>query len=144
MSNFSGVRVARSLVLCVCFVDRCLSFCPFSIGHCVVCPLRILITLWYLQIQSLLKPLIVDLHTNNIKWLTSKWHILKIIEITLFIFDGYDTIDYLYITTLKWSPHLFYVDIVDYNTYRQWIINMCYICLLSYYVHWLWNQSHHT
>jgi hypothetical protein len=29
-SVFSGVRVTRSLVLCVCFVDRCLSFCPFS------------------------------------------------------------------------------------------------------------------
>jgi hypothetical protein len=28
----------RSLVLCVCFVDRCRSFCPFSFGHCVVCP----------------------------------------------------------------------------------------------------------
>ena len=26
---FSGDRVTRSLVLCVCFVDRCLSFCPF-------------------------------------------------------------------------------------------------------------------
>jgi hypothetical protein len=25
---FSGVRVTRSLVLCVCFVDRCLSRCP--------------------------------------------------------------------------------------------------------------------
>jgi len=25
----SGVRVTRSLVLCVCFVDRCLSFCLF-------------------------------------------------------------------------------------------------------------------
>ena len=34
---FSGARVTRSLVLCVCFVDRCLSFCPFSFGHCVVC-----------------------------------------------------------------------------------------------------------
>ena len=30
-------RVNRSLVLCVCFVDRCLSFCTFSFGHCVVC-----------------------------------------------------------------------------------------------------------
>jgi len=30
---FSGVRVNRSLVLCVCFVDRCLSFCPISFGH---------------------------------------------------------------------------------------------------------------
>ena len=36
---FSGVRVTRSLVLCVCFVDRCLSICTFSFGHCVVCSL---------------------------------------------------------------------------------------------------------
>ena len=34
---FSRVRVTRSLVLYVCFVDRCLSFCIFSFGHCVVC-----------------------------------------------------------------------------------------------------------
>ena len=34
----SGIRVTRSLVLYVCFVDR-LSFCTFSFGHCVVCPL---------------------------------------------------------------------------------------------------------
>ena len=33
---FNWVRVTRSLVLCVCFVDR-LSFCTFSFGHCVVC-----------------------------------------------------------------------------------------------------------
>jgi hypothetical protein len=26
--GFSGIRVTRSLVLCVRFVDRCLSFCP--------------------------------------------------------------------------------------------------------------------
>jgi len=37
-SGFSGVRVTRSLVLCVCSVDRCLYLCPFSFGHCVVCP----------------------------------------------------------------------------------------------------------
>jgi hypothetical protein len=30
---FSGVRVTRSLVLCECFVDNCLSFCTFSFGH---------------------------------------------------------------------------------------------------------------
>jgi hypothetical protein len=43
---FSGVRVTRSLVVRVCIVDRCLSFCTFSFGHCVVCSLfdmRILI-----------------------------------------------------------------------------------------------------
>jgi len=49
---FSGVRVTRSLVLYVCFVDRCLSFCTFSIGHCVVCSSSIYgfrLPLWYLQ-----------------------------------------------------------------------------------------------
>jgi len=48
---FSGVRVTRSLV-CVCFVDRCLSFCNFSLGHCVVCSSSIYgfwLPLWYLQ-----------------------------------------------------------------------------------------------
>jgi hypothetical protein len=26
-----------SILLCVCFVDRCLSFCTFSLSQCVVC-----------------------------------------------------------------------------------------------------------
>jgi hypothetical protein len=34
---FSGVRVTRSLVVYVCFVDRRLSFCSFSFGQCVFC-----------------------------------------------------------------------------------------------------------
>jgi hypothetical protein len=29
---FSGVRVTRSIILCVCFVDRCLSFCIFLLA----------------------------------------------------------------------------------------------------------------
>ena len=33
---FSSVRVTRSLVLFVYFVDHCLSICTFSFGHCVV------------------------------------------------------------------------------------------------------------
>jgi len=32
-----GVRVTRSLISYVCFVDRCLSLCTFSFDHCVVC-----------------------------------------------------------------------------------------------------------
>jgi hypothetical protein len=31
------IRVTRSLVLHVCFVDRCSSFCTFSFGHWIVC-----------------------------------------------------------------------------------------------------------
>ena len=48
---FSGVRVTRSWVLCVCLVDRFLSFCPFSFGHCAVCPsiYGFWLPLWYLK-----------------------------------------------------------------------------------------------
>jgi hypothetical protein len=48
----SGVRVTRSVVLYACFVDRCLSFCTFSFGHCVVCSssiYRFVLPLCYLQ-----------------------------------------------------------------------------------------------
>jgi hypothetical protein len=47
---FSRVRVTRSLVLYICFVDRCLFLCTFSSGHCVVCSSLIFwLPLWYLQ-----------------------------------------------------------------------------------------------
>ena len=51
---FSGVRVSRFLVLSVCFVDRCLSFCTFSFGHCVVCPSNygFWLSLWYLHCRQ--------------------------------------------------------------------------------------------
>ena len=65
-TDFSGVRVTRSLVLCVCFVDRCLSFCAFSVGHCVACSSLIYgfwLPLWYLQ-TLLLK--ILHKEKNNI------------------------------------------------------------------------------
>ena len=49
---FSGVQVTRSLVLYLCFVDRCLSFCTLSLGHFVVCSSSIYgfwLSFWYLQ-----------------------------------------------------------------------------------------------
>jgi hypothetical protein len=48
-SVFSWFRVTWSLVLC--FVDRCLSFCTFYFGHCVVCPsiYEFWLLPWYLQ-----------------------------------------------------------------------------------------------
>ena len=50
--DFSRVRITRSLVVYVCFADRCLFFCTFSFGHCVVCSSSIFgfwLHLWYLQ-----------------------------------------------------------------------------------------------
>ena len=57
---FSRVRVTRSLVLYVCFVDRCLSFSLFSFGHCVVCSSQLYgfrLSLWYLQTLLIKMPL---------------------------------------------------------------------------------------
>ena len=50
--GFSRIRVTRSLVLRVCFVDGCLSSHFFSFGHCVFCPYSTYwfwLPLWYLQ-----------------------------------------------------------------------------------------------
>jgi hypothetical protein len=45
----------KSLVLCVYFVDCCLSFCTFSFGHCVVCSSSIYGFWWpLLHLQTLL------------------------------------------------------------------------------------------
>ena len=61
---FSGVRVTRSLALYmyVCFVERCLSFCTFSFGHCAVCSSSIYgfwSPLWYLQTLHMLKKQVI-------------------------------------------------------------------------------------
>jgi len=70
---FSGVRVTRSLVLYVCLVDRCLSFCTFSFGHCVFCSSSIYglcLPLWYLQ--TLLTMLVSTVWSANL-FATARW-----------------------------------------------------------------------
>jgi hypothetical protein len=81
-SDFSGVRVTRSLVLCACFVDRCLSFRTFSFGHCVVCSSSIYgfwLPLWLLV--SLNSYVVVDLYEL---FLTFTW--LYMLAIIYFLF----------------------------------------------------------
>ena len=69
-SVFSGVRVTRSLVLCVCFVDRCFFFCTFSFGHYVVCSSSIYwfwLPLWYLQtILNVIRYLFEKIQTRTL------------------------------------------------------------------------------
>jgi hypothetical protein len=71
---FSGVRATRCLVLYVYFVDRCLSWCTFSFGHCVVCSPSIYgfwLPLWYLKtllgrvVLSVIKIFITSNSHNN-------------------------------------------------------------------------------
>ena len=51
LSSLPVFSEVLSFVLYVCFVDRCLSFCPFTFDHCVVCPsiYGFWLPLWYLQ-----------------------------------------------------------------------------------------------
>ena len=62
------VRVTRSLVLCVCFVDRCLSLCTFSVGHCVVCSsiYGFGLPLWYLQTLFNIKQYVVLIQSETV------------------------------------------------------------------------------
>ena len=76
--GFSGARVTRSLVLYVCFVDRCLSFCAFSFGHCVVSSSSIYgfwLLLWYFQ--TLLIMIYLQIHGQHWSathyWTTCIW-----------------------------------------------------------------------
>jgi len=75
---FSWVHVTRSLALCVCFVSRCLSFCPVSFDHCVVCPSSIYgfwLPLWYMQ--TLLSMKTTTFKLQKIQWTASmKTHVL--------------------------------------------------------------------
>ena len=73
---FSGVRVTRSLVLCVCFVDRCLSVCTFSFGYCVVCSSSIYgfwLPLWYLQSLLIARPRRRPMVRITVKYLSNEW-----------------------------------------------------------------------
>jgi hypothetical protein len=62
---FSGFRVTRSLVLYVCFVDRCWSFCTCSFGHCVVCS-SLIYGFW-------LPPGIFKLFLRSVNAISSRW-----------------------------------------------------------------------
>ena len=65
------VRITRSLVLWVCFAGRCLSFCTFSWGHCVVCSWSIYgfwLPLWHLQILLPRSESYFDNHSTSSKF----------------------------------------------------------------------------
>ena len=76
---FSGVRITRTLVLCVCFVDRFLYFWYFSFDHCVVYPSSIFqfaLPIWYLQ----------TLHEKNMTETCSKnYEPIQYIDVTFLI-----------------------------------------------------------
>jgi len=59
---FSGLRFTQTLVLCVCFVDRCLSFCTFSFGH-----FNMLSVLRYIYIIRIMITTLVSSNSSSVR-----------------------------------------------------------------------------
>jgi hypothetical protein len=69
---FSGVRVTRSLVLCVCFVDRCLSFCAFFFWP--------LCCLFVFDIRILIVPFVSSMSSlNPLHWIIESPTVVQIL-----------------------------------------------------------------
>ena len=114
---FSGVHITPSLLLCVCFLDRCLSFCTFSFAHCVVCPSSIYgfwLPLWYLR--TLFKCSKVYCLQNNLTETSTTPFIiiLQINQVSEIIFDRI-----IHTIILVYNNHLG----LSNNRYMQ---NTCY------------------
>ena len=64
----AGLQVFFQYSMCLlfsvlCFVDNCLTYCPFSLGHCIVCSSMygFWLPLWYLQ--AFQKELMFNMHS---------------------------------------------------------------------------------
>jgi multidrug transporter EmrE-like cation transporter len=102
---FSGVRVSRSIVLYVCFIDRCLSFCTFSFGHCVVCSSSVY-GVWLLF--GIFKLLLISMFVFHL-FRSKKWtHTLSVLRKLLKIWLGLmNTRSFFYRVASWWNPEKF-------------------------------------
>ena len=91
----SRVSVTLSLVLYVCFVDRCLSFCIFSFDHCFICSSSLCgfwLPLWYLQ--TLLAPIqLVYCRHFLLKCLYQAWKVSGHVFV-FWVFDFVSSFDF--------------------------------------------------
>ena len=100
--RFSGVRVTRSLVVCVCFVDSCLSFCTFLLAIVLSallrftdydCPLGIFKLLLTVNSSDSLKDAFCIIHAKfGIRFLFQVNSVGKVdLRRTLFTFEHEET-----------------------------------------------------
>ena len=119
---FSRVGVTRSLVLYVCFVDRCLSFCTFSFGHCVVCSSSkygFWLPIWYLQ-TLLLSIRWLKTYSSEIKHQLINQPSIQFIK-TIDVFDSFIIINHMgiYRNCLK-SSFNFFIFVTKKSGIRHW------------------------
>ena len=114
---FSWVRVTQSLVLCVCFVDRCLSCCFFLFGHwCCMC---------FFNLRILITPLVSSnfsfqqTYSIYVRFFFDPWHRLELKNVNLHV--------------LKWEIRT----VIGYPKMKSCsyvpVVPMCISCLLSYF-----------
>ena len=145
------VRVTRSLVLCVCFVDRWLSFCPFSFGHCVACSSSIY---GFWLPQTFLKPIVKLLrYTNRVLRLyftTRRLCSLDLENINYcylaMYYDGH--VCYLIFMWWLWLSPIFNITNIGHMTTcvsRKWsdyVLAGLYAVYAGLYMYWLWKSSY--
>ena len=124
---FCWIRATGSPVLCVCFVDRFLSFCTFSIGHCVASSFSIygfLLPLWYLQTL-----LIKQYFVSTIDSWSNKLVILRNEKQFVYI---------ALLMTIIWWNWTHFRCIVTIYRYKYWmikavVINYDFVLMLSFH-----------
>jgi hypothetical protein len=116
---FSGVRVTRSLVPCVCFVDRCLSFCPFSFDHCIICSALIY---GYDYICGIFKLFLVVIYIC----LLFSQHVLVVFYICLLFSQHVLVVFYICVLFSHHVLVVFYICLL----FSQHVLVVFYICLL--------------
>ena len=126
---FSRVSVTLSLVLYVCFVDRCLSFCTFSFDHCFVCSSSICgfwLPLWYLQ--TLLTPIqLVYCRQFLLKCLYQTWKVSGHVFVLRFSILSLPLIflwDFGTVSIVWYSCH-------NRQTVREACLFYCCLCLFT-------------
>jgi hypothetical protein len=98
---FSGVHVTRSLVLYVCFVDRCLSFCHFFFWP--------LCSLFFFDKRIMIVPLVSSDSSNSI-YTILYWYVIQ--------FNNYGPLDLCYKKlNVKTAILLYQTNLIQYCTY---------------------------
>ena len=126
--SFYRLLVTRSLVLYVCFIDHCLSFCAFTFGHCVVCSSSIYgfwLTLWYLQ------TLLIDVTKTNFNWRVDEYSQYIITLLPFFIemlqydwlWSGHMIKKEMFYIPIKLKPELARASMTTSDVNNQWRSN---------------------
>ena len=128
---FSRVHVTRSLVLYVCFVDHCLSFCTFFYGRCVVCSsiygFWLLLNYLCTSYLNFLKPVFSGVHVTrslvSYVCFVDRFSLVVVSSVLRFTDSDY------YYTTCAWQSYLNFLKPVFSRVHvtRSLVLYVCFV-----------------